>query len=351
MDQHPPRRQLRFFRALKARSALVAAVGLGLALPAAAEYKLNGYLSGQYQNGQIASDSPDGSFGWVRAGLLFSGTAASIFTYGLEARFKSENQLEIEEAWAGVGNASSFQLRLGLYLVPFGKYNTANRPFQNPFVQTPLLQANLYPESWRDVGLLAEGKWSGLGYSVYLGNGLGEGQDLRDGQQFEDNNGQPAAGGRAYFTLSQGFEIGGSYYKGSYDDQGQRDLELWGADATWKSQGFLITYEYGRANIDNPEGYGSGLAEGHFVLASLTLGELTPFASYQTLKYIDPYHGEDYQDPLLAAGINADINRWAVGLAYSPAPNFQFKAEYDFNGETGVEIDNDIFLAQVAVLF
>jgi hypothetical protein len=54
---------------------------------------------------------------------------------------------------------------------------------------------------------------------------------------------------------------------------------------------------------------------------------------------------------LLAAGINKDISRWAVGLAYSPAPNFVLKAEYDFNGETGVKIDNDIFLAQVAVLF
>jgi hypothetical protein len=330
---------------------LVVAACLALALPAAAQYQLNGYLSGQYENGQKYSDSPDGTYGKVRAGLMFTGTAATVFAYGLEARFKSENQLEIEEAWAGVGKASSFQLKLGLYLVPFGKYNTANRPHQNPFIQTPLLQANLYPESWRDVGLLTEGKWGSLGYSVYLGNGLGEGQDLQDGQQFEDNNGKPAAGGRAFFTMSQSFEVGGSYYRGSYDDKGQRDLELWGVDATWKSQAFLLAYEYGKADIHNPEGYGRGLAEGHFVLASLTLSQITPFASYQALKYIDPYHGEDYLDPLLAAGIARDLSRWAIGLVYSPAPNFLIKAEYDFNGETGVEIDNDIFLAQVAVLF
>src|SRR4030043_992226 len=243
MDQHPPRRQLRFFRALRARSAFIVAGFLGLTLPAAAQYKLNGYLSAQYENGQRGSDSPDGTFGRVRAGLLFAGVVENIFTYGLEARFKSESRLEIEEAWGGIGTSPSFQLRLGRHLGPVRKDNTANRPHQNPFNQAPLLQANLYPESWRDVGLLAEGKWEGLGYSVYLGNGLGEGQDLPDGKQLGDNNGEPGAGGRAFFALSQNLEVGGSYYRGSYDDQGQRDLQLWGGDLSWKSQAFLLTYE------------------------------------------------------------------------------------------------------------
>src|SRR4030043_428376 len=126
MDQHPPRRQLRFFRALRARSAFIVAGFLGLPLPAAAQYKLNGYLSAQYENGQRGSDSPDGTFGRVRAGLLFAGVVENIFTYGLEARFKSESRLEIEEAWVGIGTSPSFQLRLGIYLVPFGNSNTAS---------------------------------------------------------------------------------------------------------------------------------------------------------------------------------------------------------------------------------
>ena len=351
MEKRAPRRRVRFFGALIGRAALFVLGVLGLLLPSAAQYKLNGYLSAQYENGERQSDFPKGTFGWPRGGLLFTGTAGSLFTYDLEARFKSENRLEIEEAWVGVGNPASFRARLGLYLVPFGKYNTANRPHQNPFIQAPLLQSQLYPESWRDVGVLAEGKWGGLGYSVYLGNGLREGQDLEAGQQFEDNNGEMAAGGRASFTLGQGFEVGGSYYRGSYDDQGQRNLELWGADASWTSQGFLITYEYGKALIDNPAGYDRGITEGHFVLASLTVGGFIPLVSYQTLKYVDPYHGEDYLDPLLAVGIGRDVSRWAVGLVYSPAPNFMLKAEYDFNGEAGVKLDNDTFLAQVAFLF
>jgi hypothetical protein len=81
------------------------------------------------------------------------------------------------------------------------------------------------------------------------------------------------------------------------------------------------------------------------------LGEFTPLVSYQTLKYFDPYHGEDYLDPLLAVGIDRDVSRWAVGLVYLPAPNFMFKAEYDFNREAAVQLANDTFLAQVAFLF
>jgi hypothetical protein len=251
----------------------------------------------------------------------------------------------------GLAPSQSFELKLGCYLVPFGKYNAANRPHQNFFITVPLPQAQLYPESWRDVGVLVGGKWGGLGYSVYLGNGLHEGQDLRDGQQFTDNNGKPAAGGRLSLLLSQGFEVGASYYRGRYDDAGQRNLELRGADISWISQAVLITYEYGKAYLDNPEGYDRGTAEGHFALAALSLGRFTPLVSFQTLVYDDPYHGEESSEPVAIAGIAKDISRWAVGLVFSPAPNFMFKVEYDFNREAAVELDNDTLLAQVSVLF
>jgi hypothetical protein len=347
MDKHPSRRQLRFLRALTARSAPLALGCLALFLPAAAQYNLGGYLAAVYENGQKWGDSPEGSFGKVQAGLMFAGTASNIFAYDLEARFRSENKLELEQAWVAYAPSASFALKLGLYLVPFGKYNTANRPDQNSFIQTPLPQASLYPQSWRDVGLLTEGKWGPIGFSLYLGNGLSEGRDLTDGQQFKDNNGDLAGGGRVALYLSQSLEVGLSYYQGRYDDQGQRNLKLEGADVTWKSQNILITYEYDRADLDNPAGYDRGLADGHFVLANLTIGKFSPLVSYQTLVYKDPYHGEDP----LAPGISRDISRWALGLVYSPITQFMFKLEYDFNRESAVQLDNDLFQAQVTFRF
>lgn len=315
--------------------------------PAAAQDNLHGYFSAGYENGRKEADSPEGTFGGVQAGLLFTGTASNILTYDLEVRFRSESRLDIEEAWVGFAPSSSFVLKLGFYLVPFGKYNTANRPQQNPFIQTPLPQANLYPQSWRDIGVLAEGKWGPLGYSAYLGNGLSEGQDLGDGQQFKDNNGDTAAGGRLSLMLSQSLALGVSYYRGRYDDEGRRNLELRAADIGWKSEYFLVTYEYEKAYLDNPEGYARGSADGHFVLASLTLGQFSPLVSYQTLVYKDPYHGEDS----VPAGIDKDISRWAVGLVYSPVSNFMVKVEYDFNREAAAKLDNDMIQAQVTLLF
>ena len=314
---------------------------------AVAQSDFHGYFSAGYENGKQEAASPEGTFGGVQAGLLFRGSASARLTYSLEIRFRSESRLDIEEAWVGFAPSSALVLKLGFYLVPFGKYNTANRPQENAFIQTPLPQANLYPQSWRDIGVLAEGKWGSLSYSVYLGNGLREGRDLGDAQQFKDNNGDPAAGGRLSLLLSQGLEVGASYYRGRYDDEGRRSLELRGADIGWKSGSFLLAYEYEKADLDNPEGFERGSADGHFVLASLTLGKFSPLASYQTLVYKDPYHGEDAEP----AGIEREVSRWALGLVYSPAANFMVKVEYDFNKEAEVKLDNDMIQAQVTFLF
>jgi hypothetical protein len=337
---------------MKTRIVFSILVSLLFCRPAFSQFTLNGWLSAWYQKGNAESDYPKGTFGWIKAGLLFTGRTANIFNYDLEIQFKSEDRVEIEEAWLGINPSNSFQLKLGFYLVPFGRYNTANRPYQNPFIQTPLLQADLYPESWRDIGAQAEGRWGFFGYSVYLGNGLGEGRDLKNGQQFRDNNGNKAAGGRITLRLGEGFEVGGSYYRGKYDDAGERELNLYGADAIWSSRGFLLLYEYGKADIDNPAGFGGGTVEGHFGLATLDIRDFTAFASYQTLEYDDPYHGWDPLDPLpFTVGIAKDIRRWALGLLYSLAPDFRITVEYDFNREKPVELNNDVFLAQVALLF
>jgi hypothetical protein len=337
---------------LSARVLWVLLGGLLLCAPAFSQYQLNGWLAAHYENGKADSEFPKGTFGWAKGGLQFNGQVAGAISYGFEVQFKSESRVEIEEAWAGVGPPDSFQLKLGFYLVPFGRYNTANRPYQTPFIQTPLPQAYIYPESWRDIGLLAQGKWSSFGYSIYLGNGLAEGRNLPDGQQYKDNNGNKAVGGRGTLTLGEGFEIGGSYYRGKYDDASERNLVLYSGDLSWASQGFLLVYEYDRAEIDNPAGYAGGTAEGHFALASLNIRDFTVLASYQTLRYIDPYHEWEAADIVAdAVGIDKDLNRWALGLTYSPFPQFAFSLEYDFNREKAVELDNDTFLAQVSIRF
>ncbi|MEW5900495.1 MAG: hypothetical protein AB1715_03430 [Acidobacteriota bacterium] len=352
MDQHVARRFVRFIRSLTVRGLCLACGCLLLCLPALSQFKLSGYFAAQYENGEIESKFPEGTFGGVQAGLIFSGRTANIFDYSLEVRFKSETRVEVEEAWVGVNPSAAFHLRLGFFLVPFGKTNPANRPHQTPYIQPPLSLEALYPPSWREVGLLAEGQWDFIGYAAYVGNGLAEGEDMQAGQQFRDNNGDLAAGSRLSFFLSRSFEVGISYYKGNYDDAGVRALKLQGADVSWKTEAFLALYEYGKAELENPAGYEQGLVKGHFFLASFVLGEFSSLVSYQTLDYRDPYHGPGFAGlDFPGAGISAEISRWAVGLVFSPSSAFLFKVEYDLNREKGLELKNDVLAVQVALQF
>jgi len=316
------------------------------------QLKVNAYFSAQYVDGKDQSNFPLGMFQNVQGGLLFSGQAERIFDYALEVRFKTETSVEVEQAWAGLRPSNAVQFRLGFYLVPFGKYNQANRPHETPFIQTPLHLAALHPASWRDIGLQAEGRSGFFSYSIYLGNGLQEGQDLRSGQQFKDNNSNKGTGGRFGIHFSKAFEIGGSYYRGKYDNDNTRQLILEGAHVIWQSESFLIVYEYGRGLLDNPEGYSRGEVEGYYALMSLNSRGFVPFGSYQSLNYRDPFHGPGFSNEgIPGAGIFSKTSRWAVGLTYLISPSIAIGIEYDFNKETDLDIDNDVFLAQLAVHF
>ena len=317
-----------------------------------AQFKAGGYFSFQYENGESQAEFPDGTFRRAQAGLLFTGESNKIFLYDLEVRFKTETSVEIEEAWVAIQPSAAFHLRLGFYLVPFGKYNRASRPHETDFIQTPLHLEALYPASWRDIGLLAEGSIGIFNYSGYLGNGLREAQDVPSGQQFKDNNADKTVGGRVGIFLSQSFEVGLSYYRGKYDDEGSRSLALQGADVTWQTDSFLFFYEYGKALIDNPGEYASGETEGHFFLLSLKTSEFLPLVTYQVVKSDDPYHGPGFLAGMSpGSGISSELKRWAVGLTYRPSSNMVIKIEYDFNKEKDLNLKNNVLLGQVALQF
>jgi hypothetical protein len=333
---------------------LLAAFAAALAAaPARAQLQIKGYLSFHYQDGQSQSLSPYGEFGQPRAGVFFLGLIENVFDYNLELRFDSHDIIEVQEAWVGYKPSDAFHVKVGMYLVPFGVYNTASRPYETPLIRTPLPQAALYPDSWRDLGVLAEGETKVFRYAVYLGNGLREAADLGSGQQFGDNNGNKGEGITAAVKLSRELEVGGSYNRSKFDDEATRSLELWGGHVNWTSQAFRLLYEYDQAEIENPAGYSKGELHGHLVLCSLIWQGFSPVVSYQKLDYEDPFHGADFSVPLAAvgAGIAQAESRWTVGLVFTPVEAVMLKVEYEFNREELGEIDNDIFLAQVALHF
>ena len=317
-----------------------------------AEIKPAGYLSLDYLKGQKQSPYSGGSIQNAGAGLMLSGGLEGGFDFCLETRFRGVDKVDLEQAWAGFVSSQVFHLKLGLYLVPFGKYNQVNRPHQTVLVSNPLHVGGIFPESWRDLGAAIDGKTKLFNYSAYIGNGLREGEDLRAGQQFADNNANKAVGGRLGVFLSQQIEFGASYYAGKFDDSGRRSLALKGADLSWATSDFYFLAEYTRADIDNPAPFSQGKAEGLFLLLSMDYGGLKPVVSYQKLRYKDAFHGPGFSDPLQAgSGIFQDGTRWTIGGVYFLSTGFLIKVEYDINREANLELKDNVFRAQVAVQF
>lgn len=312
----------------------------------------NGYLSFEYKKGQGQADVSQGSFQNVLAGLIFSGEIAANVGYVSEIKFTEGNRIELEQALMVFNPSRSFNLQLGLYLVPFGKYNQSNRPHQTMLINFPLNVENIFPTSWRDTGIMLEGRIKSFFYSAYLGNGLSESENLRGGQQFRDNNTDKGKGGRVGLALSEGFEVACSYYRGKYDDGNNRNLVLQGVDLIWSSEDFQILSEYSKANLENPNDLPAGMAEGYFVQVSFGRGNLRPVGCIQWMKYKDDFHGPGFVGPdYVGEGISEEKSRWALGFVYLASQNFYLKFEYDFNREKDLEVKNNSFSVQAALSF
>jgi hypothetical protein len=82
------------------------------------------------------------------------------------------------------------------------------------------------------------------------------------------------------------------------------------------------------------------------------MGDYSPWASYQTLDYTDPFHGSGWVEGVSpGSGISSHQSRWAIGLVYSASADVLIKFEYDFNREGEVELKNNVFYVQVALHF
>ena len=323
---------------------------LAAALPG--QIRLNGYFSSDYTQALGKSSGRWSSFNNPAAGLIVSGEWTPQFDYVLEMRTGADWKPEIEQAWAGWNYSEAFRIRLGLFLVPFGRMNEANRPYQTLLVAYPYPYGEAFPASWREIGAMVEGRTGIFRFAAYIGNGLAEADTPADGQQFSDNNKNKAFGLRAALSLSQELEIGGSYYRGRQDAADSRSLVLYGADAAWVTKNVRCTAEYTRADIDNPASFARGRAEGWNVQLGLNFGQLTPLVAYAKSKADDPFHGLGWTSAGAAgAGILSNHNRWALGASYALHTNILLKLEYDIQKDTLLGRKDNVLRVQAAVHF
>ncbi len=317
------------------------------------QVKVGGYFSSEYGKSQSEGLYPKENINNRFFTINFSGKINQKFEFFSELRTENfVSELYLEQAWIGFRAGAFLNIKTGIYLVPFGKFNQFHRPLESRLIDYPLPVEQIGPVPWSDIGVLIEGNYGILSYSAYLGNGLGEGVDIRGSRQFEDNNSNKARGGRLSISFGQGAELGFSHYKGAYNSKGDLNLALDGVDFVLFTPRMLFWAEYSRANLENQPPYENGKAEGYFILFSYSIGNFSPVVSYQTIKYNDPFHGTGFvPEESSGSGISEEKVRWAIGLNFYPVKNVVFKVEYQFNREKDLEINNDTLLIQTAVSF
>lgn len=323
-----------------------------LALDQWGQVQTNGYFAYDYINNQIDKGITKGTFANPCLGFTLSGAITQNSNFMCEALFKDGEGVELKQAWVSLGFSNYFAPKLGLYMVPFGKYNESNRPYQTVLINFPLTSQYLYPMDWRDMGFLIEGSVRGFYYSAYVGNGLKEAEALNKGIQFYDNNTSKSLGGRIGLFVDQGFEVSYSHYRGKHDKDEERNLVYHGANLDWQTESFRVLAEYIKTLIENPSDYDQGEAEGYFIQLSFRLGNITPVGSFQRVKYYDSFHGNGYLSPLEPGeGIDLEKKRWTLALVYQVLENVVIKVEYDFNTDIKEETSQNVFLAQLALNF
>lgn len=335
----------------------VLAVALALAVPAFGQYSqpvaaapsgsevnFGGYLSLDYVKGQADSAYPHGAIENLLAGFLAAGRVGQKFGFAVEVRSRDVNRFDLDQAWAGFLPSDSFTARVGLFLVPFGQWNRASRPHETLLIRAPLNLEFLYPASWRDLGVLVEGRIGVLSYAGYVGNGLAEagGEALPYGQQFRDNNADKAKGGRLGFLVGQELQAGVSYYIGRYDELNTRDLTLEGADLSWVTAQWEIHGEYTKAFIENPEPFARGTSEGYSIWGAMSFKGFQPVGSFQKIRFADPSH---------EGGLALDRSRWTAGLRYVLSSTLFVKFEYDWNKEKGTPLRDGQWQVQAGLSF
>jgi hypothetical protein len=332
---------------------LTAEAGKGLTGGLPTRPVVAGYLYTEFFSGPAMTDTFDIHY----LNLMISGRLHDRVSYRAEFEFEhgggEEEPPFIEWAYLDVRLLRNTGVRVGAILTPFNRFDDFHAPLENFLVTRPQTSTEIGSSAWKEVGIDVHGNVSlsrnlYLNYDAYLINGLGAGSRLRNSRQYRDNNDAKSLGFRLSGIYADRWELGASYYRGMWDDEGQNVLRMYGFHFLGKLGGFDLYAEYSNAVSENPLPLVSGEMDGYFVqLSYLFEKKIRPTIRYGTLDYLDPGNllGRDPTD--------FDARTVALGLNYYLTSAIVFKLEYDLimEGDRKEPAENNILALQAAVRF
>lgn len=241
------------------------------------------------------------------------------------------------------------RMQAGKVTLPFNYYNTRRfYPFQRLELTAPVFVNGILGLPIADAGVVLSrrfelaGDWT-LDARAYGVNGYGSvsgssvalrdpslpgGLAMSANLGAGNNNKDVAWGGQLALGRSGTGEAGLSYYRGAWDPQGRRVLQMAGAHALWQPWGFDILAEYLHLHVTGDEGLLPVLhsrtwtTNGAFLTASRRLFELGG-------RPVDGWlHGENYHSAGRGGGPREVLRSYSGGLRALVNENVALKSEY-----------------------
>jgi len=319
------------------------------------------------------------AFGGSRS--TFEGKLELLISGQIHDRIRFYNEIELgtpsgtataEQSYVDFLIAKWVNLRGGVLLVPFGKFNLDHFDPRRDLTDRPLVATQIVPTTWGDLGMSLFGLIPispdlKATYEIAAINGLTNlfsttSGGLRTARPTlgKDNNGDKAVVGRGTLKLVDQYEVGFSGYSGASNPSSGNRITGYDVDVELKPRGiptledFEFKGEYAHFHIrgssapSNLSGY-YGQINYHFWLTSLNQTFLGQSFNNPTFTAIVRY---DHAQIDTTAGMgNLTQDRYTVGLNYRPIEEYVIKTEYQVNAGGIGRKDWEGFLASIAWLF
>jgi hypothetical protein len=201
-------------------------------------------------------------------------------------------------------------VRLGLFLIPFGVYNTdLFLRYLAKLPDPPQFHRDLVPQDWAEIGAQLRGRWEwspgrSLTYQAYVTNGqvsVLDGTHLTYDEAVDSLGSSKSFGARVAVQPLDGLEIGLSGYHGTVDGQAG-GLLLAGLDFTLRQGAFSADGEWVLGQRRHPQSHAMVPGSGAFVAAGYKVTDaLEPVLS---AGWVSTSPGSDDNEVDLSAGLN-----------------------------------------------
>jgi hypothetical protein len=284
---------------------------------------------------------------------------------------------QAEQAYVDFLLTQPFNLRAGVLLIPFGKFNLDHFDPRRDLTRPPAVATVVIPTTWGDLGfgsfgLLPIADNVKATYDIQVVNGLTDqfaspGTAPNTGLQNArnnlntDNNGNKALVGRGTFKFFDQYEIGFSGYRGAYKPSGSDMITGMALDGEFRPrnvsvlENFVLRGEFARFDIEGSTapsslwGYYAQLTYRFWFsgLNSTVLGRQFNNPTFALVGLIGHTKTNTTASP--AGSLSGD--QYIIGFNYRPVEDYVIKAEYQFNHGQYQQNPYDGFLTSVAWIF